>query len=743
LGAFTGLRRDMTIQPWITCLQSGILIRHLETRYPEQASKVDLQRVMGAAESFQEIQDARAFLTNTSNWIPHSVFRELVKSCELATGQKDFTYQAAMAYYEIVKTQSPTLIETIAILLNDVESVFRSVGDWASAYTNYMQLQSFVCPDEALTLHVLSRYLPPVDPGFGNMRLVQGNLEGTAKLDPSVETATCEEAYTQLRLETLVNEFGDAYVMTTKNDRFTVARRSTGEVVITGRTIRLVQTLIPIKADRIPAPHCSDEQLVATLEPQGHLSVWTAGEPVRRSKTHFPTQDDHCTAIRIERGGTLSAGSLSTTIKAGSIYNAPYTHYRLRWTNRPPHANNAAAAGRSQHLTDRRAFAYQLFTHLKNLQATHRHMLTMFLRNVELAQENIQLKQELSAQQETGGIIGKSAPLQDLLSLIRTIAPSDTTVLVTGETGTGKELAARLIHQLSRRKDRRFVAVNCGALPETLLESELFGHEKGSFTGAVAQKKGKFELAEGGTLFLDEIGDISPAVQVKLLRVLQEREFQRVGGTSDLKANIRLIAATNRDLLAMMEQNQFRQDLFYRLNVIQLYVPALRERPEDITELAQHFVQRFAEKTGKSIAGLTPDALQLCLSYKWPGNIRELENVMERAVTLAPEGKKWVTPDLLPNNLRSTTESAPSLDLAELVDRVDWSALLKTLETRGSLTGLLNYFEWTITRRAVAEYGGNKSRAAKVLGRTYRWLRKLETEMTHRESPPSNPDSHS
>ena len=731
----------MTIQPWITCLQSGILIHHLEARYPEQASKVDLKRVMGVAESFQEIQDARAFLTDTSNWIPHSVFRELVKRCELATGQKDFTYQAAMAYYEIVKTQSPTLIETIAILLNDVESVFRSVGDWASAYTNYLQLQSFVCPDEAQTLHVLSRYLPPVDPGFGNMRLVQGNLEGTAILDPSVETAISEETYSQLRLETLVNEFGDAYDMTTKNERFTVARRSTGEVVITGRTIRLVQTLIPIKADRIPAPHGSDEQLVATHEQQDHLSVWTAEEPIQRSKKHFPKQDDHCTAIRIERGGTLSAGSLSTTIKAGSIYNAPYTHYRLRWTNRPPHANNAAAAGRSQLLTDRRAFAYQLFTHLKNLQATHRHMLTMFLRNVELAQENIQLKQELSAQQETGGIIGKSAPLLDLLSLIRTLAPSDTTVLVTGETGTGKELAARLIHQLSRRKDRRFVALNCGALPETLLESELFGHEKGSFTGAIAQKKGKFELAEGGTLFLDEIGDISPAVQVKLLRVLQEREFQRVGGTSDLKANIRLIAATNRDLLAMMEQNQFRQDLFYRLNVIQLYVPALRERPEDIAELAQHFVQRFAEKTGKSVAGLTPDALQLCLAYKWPGNIRELENVMERAVTLAPEGRKSITPDLLPNILRSTTDSAPSVDIAELVDRIEWGALLKTLEKSGSLTELLNHVEWSITRRAVVEYGGNKSRAAKVLGRTYRWLRKLESEMTEPKSPSNTLDT--
>jgi transcriptional regulator with GAF, ATPase, and Fis domain len=732
----------MSIQPWITCLQSGILIRHLETHYPEQESKVDLQRVMGAAESFHEIQDARAFLTDTSNWIPHSVFRELVKSCEFATGQKDFTYQAALAYYETVKTQSPTLIETIAILLNDVESVFRSVGDWASAYTNYLQLQSFVCPDEAQTLHILSRYLPPVDPGLGNMNLVQGNIEGIAKLDPSVETAACEEAYSQMRLETLVNEFGDAYAITTKNDRITVTRRSTGELVLAGRAITLVPELVPVKEDRTPVPQPRDDQLIARIEPQNRLAVWTVGDAILAPKDLSSNPESLCTAIRIERGGTLTAGSLSTTIKTGAIYSAPYTHYCLRWTNRPPLANNAAAAaGHSQLLTDRRAFAHRLFAHLKNLQATHRHMLTMFLRNVELAQENIQLKQELSAQQETGGIIGKSAPLQDLLSLIRTIAPSDTTVLVTGETGTGKELAARLIHQLSRRKDRRFVAVNCGALPETLLESELFGHEKGSFTGAIAQKKGKFELAEGGTLFLDEIGDISPAVQVKLLRVLQEREFQRVGGTSDLKANIRLIAATNRDLLAMMEQKQFRQDLFYRLNVIQLYVPALRERPEDIAELAQHFVQRFAEKTGKSIAGLTPDALQLCLAYKWPGNIRELENVMERAVTLTPEGKKWITPDLLPNNLRSTTESAPSLDLAELVDRVDWSALLKTLETRGSLTGLLNYLEWSITRRAVAEYGGNKSHAAKILGRTYRWLRKLESEMTEPKSPSNTLDT--
>ena len=721
----------MTIQPWITCLLSGILIRHLEACYPEQASKVDLQRVMGAAESFQEIQDVRAFLTDASNWVPLSVFRELIKACELASGEKDFTYLAALSYYETVKAQSPTLLETIAILLNDVESVFRSVGDWASAYTNYLQLQSFVCPDETQTLHILSRYLPPVDPGLGNVRLVQGNLEGIAKLDPSVETAACEEAYSQLRLETLVNEFGDAYVMTAKNGRCTVTRRSTGDVVLAGRTITLVPKLVPVKEDRTPIPQPGDEQLVARSDQQNSLAVWTIDETRRPPKDPSSSPYPHCTAIRIERGGTLSAGSLSTTIKTGSIFNAPYTHYRLRWTNRPPQANNAAVAGRSQLLTDRRAFAHQLFTHLKNLQATHRHMLTMFLRNVELTQENIQLKQELSAQQETGGIIGKSAPLLDLLSLIRTIAPSDTTVLVTGETGTGKELAARLIHQLSRRKDRRFVAVNCGALPETLLESELFGHEKGSFTGAIAQKKGKFELAEGGTLFLDEIGDISPAMQVKLLRVLQEREFQRVGGTSDLKANVRLIAATNRDLIALMEQNQFRRDLFYRLNVIQLYMPALRERTEDIPELAQHFIRRFSEQAGKTISGLTTDTLQLCLAYKWPGNVRELENAMEQAVTLAPENKKWITPDLLPASLRTTAEPVPSHDLTDFVDRLAWTALQQTLKNTGSLTGLLNQLEWIITRRAVAEYGGNKSRAARLLGRTYRWLRKLESEMTN------------
>ena len=727
----------MTTHPWITCLQSGILIRHLETHYPDQVSTVNFQRIMEAAESLQEIHDAKVFLSDPSNWIPLPVFRELIKACELASREKDFTYYAAVAYYEHAKTGTPTLLETIVLLLNDVESVFHPIGNWASAYTNYLQLQAFACPGESQTLHILSKYLPPVDPVLGNVRLVLGNFEGIAKLDPSVDTVTCEELYSQLRLETLVNEFGDAYGIISKGDRINVIRRSSDETVISGRTIPLAEMATPIKDDHPALAEPPEGQIIVRPGDDGTLPLLTVLEPPRSHKTQSAGKDEVCTAILIEQGGMLTQGPLHTTVKTGAVYNAPYTHYRLRWNTKPSHEDRPATVVETIPIADRRAFARLLFTHLKNLQTAHRSTLNMLLRNMELTQENVQLKQELSAQQETGGIIGKSQPLRELISLIHTIAPSDTTILITGETGTGKELAARLIHRLSRRKGHRFVGVNCGALAETLLESELFGHERGSFTGAVAQKKGKFELAEHGTLFLDEIGDISPAVQVKLLRVLQEREFQRVGGTSDLKANVRLIAATNRDLTSLMEQRQFRSDLFYRLNVIQLYVPALRERTEDIPELANHFAQSFATKMHKSIGGLTPEALKLCLAYKWPGNIRELENVMERAVTLAPGGKKWITPDLLPPILRSSGQPVPALDLVEFVDRTDWNSMLRSLETRGSLTGLLNHLEWAITRRAVAEYGGNKSRAAKVLGRTYRWLRKLESEML--ESKPSTP----
>ena len=231
-------------------------------------------------------------------------------------------------------------------------------------------------------------------------------------------------------------------------------------------------------------------------------------------------------------------------------------------------------------------------------------------------------------------MIGESAVMRQVYSSISKVAPTDATVLISGESGTGKELAARAIHQNSKRADKPFMALNCAALTESLLESELFGHEKGAFTGALAQKKGRLEVADGGTLFLDEIGELSPALQVKLLRVLQEREFERVGGTRTIKIDIRLVAATNKDLAAAIADGGFRQDLYFRLNVIKLEMPSLRTRPEDIPLLASYFAVKYADKCNRRVTGVSPAARARLLSYDWPGNVRELENAIECAVVL-------------------------------------------------------------------------------------------------------------
>ena len=250
-----------------------------------------------------------------------------------------------------------------------------------------------------------------------------------------------------------------------------------------------------------------------------------------------------------------------------------------------------------------------------------------------LQAENRRLRDQLAAVGE-GEMIGRSDAMRALLDEVEQVAPSDATVLLTGESGTGKSRLARLLHRMSRRRDARFVALNCGSIPETLLESELFGYEKGAFTGAVARKEGRFDLARHGTLFLDEITETRPAVQVRLLRVLQDGEYERVGGTETLKADVRTVAATNRDIRKEVDEGRFREDLFYRLNVIPLTVPPLRERPEDVPLLAQHFLVRFGQKNAKSLTGFTPEALEAMSAWRWPGNVRELENAIERAVVL-------------------------------------------------------------------------------------------------------------
>ncbi len=256
-----------------------------------------------------------------------------------------------------------------------------------------------------------------------------------------------------------------------------------------------------------------------------------------------------------------------------------------------------------------------------------------------LLQENSELRERLAETERAHHIIGTSPAMKDVLDLVAQVAPSQATVLIRGESGTGKELIAEALHQTSRRDDEPFIRVSCAALPENLLEAELFGHERGAFTGAVSQRKGRFEVADGGTLFLDEIGELSPLTQVKLLRVLQEGEFERIGSSTTQRVDVRLVAATNADLRELVRTGEFREDLFYRLNVVEVVLPPLRERPGDIVILADHFRNRFAVRDEKAIDGFTDAAREALESYRWPGNVRELENSIERAVVLSTTRK--------------------------------------------------------------------------------------------------------
>jgi formate hydrogenlyase transcriptional activator len=284
----------------------------------------------------------------------------------------------------------------------------------------------------------------------------------------------------------------------------------------------------------------------------------------------------------------------------------------------------------------------------------------------KLSDENAYLEEEVRTEHNFGEIVGESAALRRVLKEVETVAPTGSTVLIRGETGTGKELIARALHELSPRRDRTFVKLNCAAIPTGLLESELFGHERGAFTGAISQKVGRFELAHRGTLFLDEVGDIPLELQPKLLRVLQEQEFERLGGTKTIKVDVRLVAATHRDLARMVADGRFREDLYYRLNVFPLTLPPLRERPDDIPRLVRHFTQRFARRMGRQIESIPSAVMEALVRYPWPGNIRELQNIIERAVILSPGPALQVPPgDLQPASAQARTPAAAPGTLAD------------------------------------------------------------------------------
>jgi formate hydrogenlyase transcriptional activator len=284
----------------------------------------------------------------------------------------------------------------------------------------------------------------------------------------------------------------------------------------------------------------------------------------------------------------------------------------------------------------------------------------------QLHQEKVYLQEEVRTEHNFGDIVGESAALRRVLKQVKAVAPTDSTVLVCGETGTGKELIARALHDLSPRRERTFIKLNCAAIPTGLLESELFGHEKGAFTGAISQKVGRFELAHRGTLFLDEVGDIPPELQPKLLRVLQEQEFERLGSTKTIKVDVRLVAATNRDLAHLVGDGRFRQDLYYRLNVFPVVLPPLRERRDDIPRLVRHFTQLFARRLGRRIEAIPAAVMDALVDYPWPGNIREMQNVIERAVILSP-GRSLQIPlsELNPVATQPPVATAGAITLAD------------------------------------------------------------------------------
>src|SRR3954462_10419732 len=339
-----------------------------------------------------------------------------------------------------------------------------------------------------------------------------------------------------------------------------------------------------------------------------------------------------------------------------------------------------------------------------------------------LRSENAYLRSQLEERYQFGGILGHSRVMRELFQLLETVAATSSTVLITGETGTGKELAARAIHHNSPRRANRFVALNCSAIPETLLEAELFGHVRGAFTGAVGARQGRLEQAHKGTLFLDEVGTMSPALQSKLLRVLQEREFERVGDSNTVKIDVRVIAATHSDLARMVAETSFREDLYYRLNVIPVGPPPLRERREDIPLLVQHFLQKLSAESGRGTITISQDALSRLMAYHWPGNIRQLENAIERALAFS-QGRSQIDVHDLTTDIQEQASAVDSSDVWFPEDGLDFAHYIETIEL-------------TLIRRSLERTQGNKRQAAKLLNlKRTTLIEKLKRLEPHAHAP--------
>ena len=659
-------------QPWANCLLADLLISHLEDTVPGPAG-LDYAAIFRGIQGFETPPDPRAFLKDVNNWVPLPILRDLSGECERLSGRKDFAYHAARAYFDPAKKHLPSLLETIARVLNDVRSVVICSNLWSTVLANYVRLQSFERPGRPPELFILAQFDENSRPT--TTHLLRGVCEGLPRLYPFIEDVQVLEEISQLRLEDILRDFPE-YAVHGEGNEVSIRRPAAREPIVRAvkmplhfETVHLSRDFRETLPDRVVVPPQGGQlSVLTTLEGResdgGEEAVW---------------------AYRVVQGGVVAQEDLAYSFREGQVYGAPYCRFRFLWKERGQRQPEEAAG------TVRKQVSDLLFDHLRQIKETQMRMVQHHIEKRGLALENIRLRREIGREFSFAGIVGQSPQMQELFGRVRSITQTEVTVLLQGETGTGKELVARAIHYNGPRREKRFVAINCGALSETLLESELFGHEKGAFTGAVAQRKGIFEAANRGTLFLDEIGEVGASTQVKLLRVLQEGEFQRLGGSEPIRVNVRIVAAANRDLRELVRQGRIREDLYYRLMVFPITVPALRERPQDVPRLVSHFIEKHRGTLHKEVAGIGREALASLMGYGWPGNVRELENVILRMMVEC-KGETLEVGDL-PEDVRAAPKAPPGKprDLKEMArettELVERRAILEALEaSRGNVT---------------------------------------------------------
>ena len=657
-------------QPWVTCFLTNILLSYIQET-TKGKKVIDYPALFTTfKKGFRALADPEAYLKDVNNWVPLSVHRDLLWQCETISGRKDFAYHAARAYFDPKKKQLPSLFEIIAHLLNDIRSLLLCADLWAAVQTNYLKFQAFDSPGR--DLHMLAQFESSARPTVGSMHFLRGMCEGFIRLCSFINDVTCSEEVSQLQIDDVIREF-PGFETFSEGNHVSIYRHGSRQSLIEAIKIPLKTEIVNLSPEFVGA--VPDAVVVHPKERRIHvLTNSEETEPLRRT--------DAPSGYKIVKGGVLSHGTLLYSFTEGQIFNAPYSRFRFAWTERATQNRTS-----SSEYVSRRGVSQLLFNHLKQIKRTDMHMIEDNIENNQLTLQNIRLRREIKREYNFPGIVGQSEGIRQILTILPRVAQTDSTVIITGESGTGKELIARAIHGASGRAQGPFVSVSCATFPEHLLENELFGHVKGAFTGALAARKGLFEEAHGGTFFLDEIGEAPLPIQTKLLRVLEERSIRRLGDNRPIAVDVRILAATNRDLATAVQDKVFREDLFYRLNVIRIHLPSLRERMEDVPLLARHFLALHGQRLQRDLDGFSPAALEILTAYPFPGNVRELSNAVEQAVALAAGPR--IEPHDMPEKLRHPEAAAVSPAGPKSLAAVERDQILERLQARGGNLGLV------------------------------------------------------